>query len=220
MTMKTSPEILLPGFNCILKISYLYWQFCFFLLHKRNFMNYYPPPFEEDAFEPPVVFNGVALSKEQLNEFAKTYGQKPGPGNYWYDKRCGLYGIEGQPAQGFMYPGHEFGDLVKNASNGNSGVLFNGREITQFEWMMLSQLLGTPVLPGTYWLDAQGNAGIQGNAFPLVNLFMATQQNAGRSGGAGGDNFWSSRYSAGNYTEDGSAGYVSVPGYGPVSYGM
>ena len=34
------------------------------------------------------------------------------------------------------------------------------------------------------------------------------------------DNFWSTSFSAGNYNADNTEGYVSVPGYGPVDYGM
>ena len=169
-----------------------------------------------------VIFNDITLSADQLAEFEKTYGQQPKPGQYWYDKMSGLYGIAGQPALGYMYPGHELGMLAKKASNGNTKVLINGRELSLIEYNTLCQILGTIVFPGSYWLDAQGNAGMQGNPYPMVNLFMAAQQNAYRGGGqsGGGDNFWSSRFSAGNSTADGSAGYVSVPGYGPVGYGM
>lgn len=166
-----------------------------------------------------TIINGVPLSNQELIELEKIYGQKPKPGRYWYDNLSGLYGLDGQPAMGFMYAGHELGTVAQNASNGNTGVLINGRELTQTEYMLLCQLIGNTVFPGSYWLDAQGNAGMQGNPVPLVNLFIAAKQNTHRSG-SGGDNFWSSRYSAGNYTEDNSAGYVSVPGYGPVSYGM
>jgi hypothetical protein len=171
------------------------------------------------AAEEKIMINDITLSPQQIAEFEKIYGQKPKPGHYWYDKACGLYGIEGQPAMGYMHPGHDYGTLARNASKGNSRVLINNRELTQLEYIMLCQLLGTPVFPGSYWLDAQGNAGMQGSPFPLVNLVMAAQQNAHHAAGGGGDNFWSSRFSAGNSTTDGSYGYVSVPGYGPMDYG-
>jgi len=181
-----------------------------------------PPPYTgQPITDVTIVINDINLSPQQIEEFEKLYNQKLMPGKYWYDKMCGLYGIAGQPAIGYMHPGHDFGTLARNASNGNTHVLINNRELTQFEWMMLSQLTGTPVLPGSYWLDAQGNAGIQGNPFPLVNLFMAAQQNVQRnsSNTGGGDNFWTSRFSAGNAYSDGSAGYVSVDGIGPVGWG-
>lgn len=166
-----------------------------------------------------VTFNDITLSADQLAEFEKIYKLKPRPGRYWYDKMCGLYGLFGQPALGYLYAGHDYGTLARNASNGNTRVLINNRELTQFEWMMLSQLLGAPVMPGNYWVDAQGNAGMQGNPAPLVNLFMAAQQNA-YNAGRGGDNFWSSRYAAGNSTSDGSAGYINLGGGESVTWGM
>jgi hypothetical protein len=169
-----------------------------------------PPPV-------PVVFNDNILSEQELQEFEKQYGQRPLPGYYWYDPLSGLYGIAGQAAFGFMYPGHEYGILSRAASNGNTRVMINGRELTQGEYLWLCQMVGNIVFPGSYWLDSKGNAGMQGNSFPLVNLFIAAQQNANRNANSGGDNFWTSRFSAGNY--DGDSGYVSVPGYGPVGYG-
>jgi hypothetical protein len=55
----------------------------------------------------------------------------------------------------------------------------------------------------------------------INDLYVTAAASAGRGGaGGGGDNFWSTRFSAGNYNEDNSVGYVSVPGVGPVSYGM
>jgi hypothetical protein len=179
-----------------------------------------PPPFNDQSTkQDAVIFNGISLSQLQITEFEKIYGQPPKPGHYWYDKMSGLYGLAGQPAGGFMYAGHDFGTLAQNASNGNTRVMINGRELPQTEYMLLNQMIGNFVLPGSYWLDAQGNAGMQGSSFPLVNLFMAAQQSTHQQGGRSGDNFWSSRYSAGNYTDDGKSGYVSVPGYGPIGYG-
>ncbi len=83
-----------------------------------------------------------------------------------------------------------------------------------------SQMLGYGIQPGSYWLDQNGNAGYAGNPMPTVNLFMAAQQNPYGSQGAGGDNSWSSRFSAGNYDSGNQRGYVSVPGHGPVGYGF
>ena len=165
-----------------------------------------------------IVFNDITLSAEQVDQLEKQYGQAPKPGNYWYDKMSGLYGIAGQPALGHLYPGHELGTLDKKASNGNTKVYINNRELPQTEYIILCQILGTIVFPGSYWLDAQGNAGMQGSPFPMVNLYMAAQQNAFRGGS--GDNFWSSRYAAGNSTSDGSAGYINLGGGESVTWGM
>lgn len=167
-----------------------------------------------------VVINGITLTEDQVIEFEERYGLKPIPGEYWYDKKSGLYGVVGYPAYGFMFAGHQYGKLLRNASNGNTGVLINGREIPQNEWLVWSYILGYWIQPGSYWLDDMGNAGYEGNPVPVVNLFLAGQQNAYSGGGGSGDNFWSSRFSAGNYDSGNQRGYVSVPGYGPVGYGF
>jgi len=171
-----------------------------------------------------VKVNGVTLSQDQINGLHKAYGTKPLPGNYWYDAKSGLYGVIGFQAFGFMRPGHEFGKLDPNASRGNTGIFVNGRQLPQPEWGIWSQILGYMVQPGRYWLDANGNAGYEGNPIPTENLYLAAQRNAYRSGGHGGSHSgsdtWSSRFSSGGYDSGGERGYVSVPGYGPVGYGF
>ncbi len=167
-----------------------------------------------------VIINNTVLSYDQIKEIADRYGVEPVAGNYWYDKISGLYGVSGYPAYGFMYPGHNFGVLSRNASSGNTGVIINGRELAQVEWAVWSYMLGYYIQPGSYWLDAQGNAGYEGSDVPVVNLFMAAQQNLYSGKGSAGDNFWSTRFSAGNSNQDNTQGYVSVPGYGPVGYGF
>lgn len=169
--------------------------------------------------ETKVVINGRTLTSDELRQLEVMYQTKAVPGNYWYDGRNGLFGVVGQSAAGFMYPGHDFGPLAADASMGDTGVFINGREQTTQEVQMLSYLAMAPVQPGRYWLDAQGNVGYEGNPYAVGNLFLAAQQRA-MSGGGGGDNFWTSRFSAGNYNADNSAGYVSLPGGGSVSYGF
>lgn len=167
-----------------------------------------------------IVINGTALGAEQVAQLEATYGVRPRPGNYWYDAISGLYGVVGHQAYGFMYPGHDFGPLGRNVSRGNTSVFVNGRELPQPEWLIWSYMLGYPIQMGNYWLDAQGNAGYVGNPVPTVNLFVAAAQNAYGGRGGSGDNFWSSRFSAGNSNADNTQGYVSVPGHGPVGYGF
>ena len=72
-----------------------------------------------------------------------------------------------------MYPGHDLGPLAADASGGNTGVYINGRNQTAQEVQILSYLAHTQVQPGRYWLDAQGNAGYEGNPTPVGNLFAA-----------------------------------------------
>ncbi|RMH77589.1 MAG: hypothetical protein D6681_20820 [Calditrichaeota bacterium] len=167
-----------------------------------------------------VIINNVTLTPEQIAEIEQTYGVRPRPGKYWYDARSGLYGVVGYPAYGFMLPGHKFGTLNARASNGNTGVFVNGRELPVNEYTVWSYIVGNWIQPGRYWLDAQGNAGYEGNPVPVINLYAAAQQRGYTGQGASGDNFWSSRFSAGNYDSGNTRGYVSVPGYGPVGYGF
>ena len=169
-----------------------------------------------------VVINGHVLTSQEKQEFTELYGIQPQPGAYWYDGVSGLYGAVGYQAFGFMYPGHTFGSLNADVSSGNTNVFINGRELPQSEWLIWSYMLGYPIQIGSYWLDAMGNAGYVGNPIPVVNLYVAAQQNAyaGQGGSGGGDNFWSSRFSAGNYDSGNQRGYVSVPGHGPVGYGF
>lgn len=167
-----------------------------------------------------VVINGSALSKDQLNEISKRYGVEPKPGSYWYDSSSGLYGVVGYPSYGFMYPGHNFGTLKRDVSGGNTSVLVNGRELPQLEWAVWSYIIGYYIQPGSYWLDGNGNVGYQGSNIPVLNLFEIARKNAYSGKGGAGDNFWSTRFSAGNSNADNTQGYVSVPGYGPVGYGF
>ncbi|MFO1463012.1 MAG: hypothetical protein U1F66_04490 [bacterium] len=84
-----------------------------------------------------------------------------------------------------------------------TGVYVNGRALSLPQLIAVSRVLGYVPAPGAYWYDPRTGA-------------------YGRLGGGmgGGDHFWSSSFSAGNSTPDNSQGYVSVPDYGPVSYGM
>ena len=76
-----------------------------------------------------IVINKIVLSGQQIQEIKARYGVEPRAGNYWYDSSSGLYGVEGYPAYGFMYPGHNWGTISRNASAGNTGVIINGTGI-------------------------------------------------------------------------------------------
>ena len=165
-----------------------------------------------------VIINGVALAQRGKDEFQQRYGVAPVAGNYWYDAQSGLWGLAGQPAAGFLHPGHDFGAMAANASSGHTSIFLNGREMPQAEVQVFGLLVG-PIQPGRYWLDGTGNYGYEGMPMPVGNLYMKAAASGGARGG-GGDNFWSSRFARGNYNEDNTMGYVSLPGGGAVTYGM
>jgi len=109
-------------------------------------------------------------------------------------------------------------------SRGDTQIFLNGRHLPLAEVMMFANLVGSAIAPGRYWLDGIGNFGYEGYPAPAGNLYAIAASRggaAGYGGGSGGDNIWNTRFSAGNYTNDNSAGYVSIPGIGPIaSYGM
>ncbi len=164
-----------------------------------------------------VFINGVALNAGQLAEFQQRYGQGPRPGRFWYDARSGLFGTEGGPALGWILPGHDFGALPADASRGSTGVFVNGRQLDVNDYTALASIVGGVILQGRYWLDGLGNYGYEGYDAPAGNLYLLMQLQAQRGGG---DNAWSTRFSAGNSTNDNSAGYVQCPDGTFVSYGM
>jgi hypothetical protein len=167
-----------------------------------------------------VLINGRALTQRHKDEFVQRYGVAPLTGSYWYDAKSGLWGPAGRAAAGFLFPGHDFGALAADASSGRTSVFLNGREMPQEEVLAFGTLVG-PIVPGRYWLDGTGNYGYEGFALPAGNLYVTAAALAGGGGGGGGgDNFWSSRFARGNSNADNSAGYVSVPGVGTVTYGM
>jgi len=130
-----------------------------------------------------IVINGTRLSNKQISSLERVYNVKIKDGTYWYDKTCGAWGLKGGPTAGFILPNLDLGGpLQADASNGNTGVFVNGRELHLYDALALQQLLGA-IVPGRYWLDAQGNVGIEGGAM-LFNIVAVA--NAARNSGQGG----------------------------------
>lgn len=158
-----------------------------------------------------VVINRVRLTDALVLKLESTYRTRLQDGRYWYDSRSGAWGVEGGPALGIVVAGLNVGGPLRaDASNGNTGVFINGRELHQLDVMVLRQL--GPVLPGRYWVDAFGNCGFEGGP-AFVNLIQLAQSRGGRawthyssSGDAavGGDGngflFFQGKDSAGNIT--------------------
>jgi hypothetical protein len=131
-----------------------------------------------------VVVNRVRLNDGTIQALEARYGGRIVNGEYWYDRACGAWGLEGGQTLGFIHAGYNFGGaLRRDASRGNTGVFVNGRELHRLDVAALQQL--GPVYRGRYWLDARGNVGYEGSP-AFVNLVQLAQsgQNQGRRRGS------------------------------------
>lgn len=164
-----------------------------------------------------VYINNNKLSESQLQELKDTYGRDTAAGRYWYDTLSGLQGKWGEPSIGYIFPGHDFGELPREASGGNTGVLINGRELTESEVLYLEQLLQVQRQLGNYWLDAQGNMGFEGSPIPFANLYAVAQQS---TSGSGQSTIWSSSVTGAGGGSAGGCSYVNLPGSTGVSAGF
>ena len=160
-----------------------------------------------------IFINGTELTADQVQELRATYGAVAPPGQYWYDSRSGLWGLWGHEAAGFIRPGHTFGELPENASNGNTGVFINGRQINLIEAQYIQRTFGA-VYQGRWWLDGTtGNFGVEGNPTPVANLAYAFRNN-----NRGGDTGYRWRDGRGAVAaSEGNCFIMSVPGANTVS---
>ncbi|KAK3412473.1 hypothetical protein EUGRSUZ_I01221 [Eucalyptus grandis] len=80
------------------------------------------------------------------------------PGHYWYDKVAGFWGKEGQKRWQIISAQLDVGGYIKpNASNGNTGIIINNREITKEEvWMLKSAGIPCEGKPH-FWASADGS---------------------------------------------------------------
>jgi hypothetical protein len=125
----------------------------------------------------PITFNGRSLDPEQSRtlEMAERLGMFRLPdGKYWYDNRSGLLGVWGGPAIVALRAGLGLGGpLPAHASGGGTGMFVNGRELHRIDVANL----GGPAIRGRFWLDANGNYGIEGG--PLLGNVFAMSQGSG-----------------------------------------
>lgn len=145
-----------------------------------------PPPTQSQApaTPPPVarqVFvNGVRLRDDQVNFLEQKYGSSLPDGHYWYDRICGAWGLMGGPVLCTLEPNHDIGGpLQPGASNGDTGVFINGRELNYLDIALLQRVVPM-IIPGRWWLDAFGNFGEERG--PMLGNLWTYAQNQGVSG--------------------------------------
>lgn len=157
-----------------------------------------------------VFINQAEITPQQWSAIKQLYGAAP-PGHYWYDARSGLYGKLGFEAAGYIHPGLEFGSLAPNASNGNTGIFINGRELNMIEAMFFQRIFGA-IFQGRWWLDGEtGNVGMEGMPMPITNLSAAIQQAQFDRGGYGGYR-WRNNINNLRDSADNGCVWVNIPG--------
>jgi hypothetical protein len=168
-----------------------------------------------------VKINGRALTAAQLQtleQLERSMGRLA-DGAYWYDARTGASGRWGGPTLAFLPAGMDLGGpLPADASGGGSGqvtgVFVNGRELHPLDVAMMQQLVGQ-VWPGRWWVDAQGNFGLEGGP-PVGNLVVLARS---RRQSGSGSKAWSKHYEGTtpgqnmNLASDGTTTCVSTAGY-------
>ncbi|MEM7763951.1 MAG: hypothetical protein AAF290_07700 [Pseudomonadota bacterium] len=140
-----------------------------------------------EASAPPVIVNGETLSKQDVMQLRQLYGTVV-PGDYWYDSLSGLYGKRNGPPEGQLHAGLRVGGALSPKASGGghgrmTGVFINGREIHPLEYRFYQSLFGQ-VLPGRFWMNAQGVGGYVGGP-PIFNVVQAMQQARQRGGNTG-----------------------------------
>jgi len=137
------------------------------------------PQVETEPGKRSVVINGSHLSDDQIDILETAYRVRIQDGNYWYDPLAGGWGFRGGPTAGVMQAGLSLGGpLPPDASNGNTGVFINGRQLPLQDLMLLQQVVSVPIWPGRYWLDAIGNCGFEGG--PMLGNIWANAQQANK----------------------------------------
>jgi hypothetical protein len=157
--------------------------------HQPNQPNQYrqqaQPPSQAAPTPPPppsrrVFVNGVQLRDDQITFLEQKYNAQMRDGNYWYDRMCGAWGVMGGPVLCTLEPNHDIGGkLQPGASNGNTGVFINGRELHYLDIALLQRVVPM-IIPGRWWLDVYGNFGNEGG--PMLGNLWAMAKHQGSSG--------------------------------------
>jgi hypothetical protein len=160
-----------------------------------------------------VLINGHRLSGGDLDRLEAAYRIHIDDADYWYDKVLGAWGVKGGPTLGFIVAGLDLGgSLQADASDGETQIFVNGRELHLYDALALQRVTG-PIVPGRYFITAHGLAGLEGGP-PLWNLAQLAAQSQGS-----GSNTWQSRILGASGFSDGTTSAVFLPNGGIVSTG-
>jgi hypothetical protein len=167
-----------------------------------------------------ITINGAPASAQDLatlDMLEQQWGGRLPSGDYWYDNTSGAAGRWGGPIVDIMPAGLQLGGpLPANASGGGNGMLtgvfINGRELHPYDVQQLQALVGE-VPQGRWWVDGNGNFGMEGG--PLMgNLHSIAQQNGG-----GGSSTFSSSSNGSVFAKGGCVSVTSSDGGAGMSIG-
>ncbi|GER49861.1 guanine nucleotide-binding protein alpha-2subunit [Striga asiatica] len=130
---------------------------------------------EANQLPPQLVFvNRKPLSVKELFGL-QSCGNPPKklrPGRYWYDKVSGFWGKEGEKPSQIISPQLALGfQIRRDASNGDTNVMVNNREITKPElWMLQAAGINCEGSPH-FWVTADGSCQHEGMKNVLGKLW-------------------------------------------------
>lgn len=151
------------------------------------------------------IINDEIVSAETIGQLEATYQVKCIPGNYWYDRNTGAFGLKNGPCTGIGVPGLHIGGVLKsNASGGGTGIFINGRELHPSDVANLQTFMQPQ--QGRYWMDIYGNFGYENYPYSLGNVYQLYNAKFGKSSYYK-NNVWSGESSS--FGKEGSFMYYS-----------
>ncbi|KAK4477069.1 hypothetical protein RD792_016275 [Penstemon davidsonii] len=121
-----------------------------------------------------VCVNNKVLSIEELVllQSCPNPPKKLRPGRYWYDKVSGFWGKEGEKPMQIISADLPVGyQILQDASNGNTNVLINNREITKAEiWMLQAAGIHCEGNPH-FWVTPDGSYQLEGMNYVMGKLW-------------------------------------------------